>query len=349
MNTEQILSQYEAAAKEARRRASTVAESAAESETFAGDLESRISRREVSPEAARREKETISKVFAAPEEMRARLKDTRLLPSEVGSMVGDRMNTYLSQLQSIRDSRSSRQQNIDDIVEDAASGVASQAKREAVDLDVARDTRDEYWKQYSEAQRQLEHQQNLAKAGTQTDRDRNTINSIVSEYAQFLGESNLSPDWDGGMDVDKYITLLNKAERELGANGREWFLERFSPSQAIATTDENINRLNSAGINFRDIASRMSTGQLRMQMTDDLNRAETAEDFMKVKDFYRDFTELFGTSQAATGNKALFKDYMIDTLGSEEMAMEEYYKIFPLSVGGIGLKNPVTGESLKVE
>jgi len=200
LNREEILKQYQAAATIASEKAKGLTQKVAGAKTFAGDLQSRIAKREISPEAVRRERETVSQVFAAPEEMRTRLRDTRLLPSEVGALVGGRMNTYLDQLQSIRDSRSARQQRIDNIVEEAASGVKAQAEIAGIEVDTLRDTRNELWRQYTESQRQYEFGVKQASTGdTKTSRTIALVNGIRDMFAK------LNTGDDGGYDPKYYV------------------------------------------------------------------------------------------------------------------------------------------------
>jgi len=349
LNSSEILRQYEAAAKLVPTALERAAKTKAGAETFSEDLQQKISKREVSPEAVKREKETISQLFGTPASMEQELRAGGVLPTRAGQLIGGRMQTYLDQLDSIRDSRKSRQDRIDDIVKTAASGVKAQSEIAGLEADLLKDERDEKWQTYKEAQRQLEHRESLASAGTQTDRDRSTQSSIIAEYGQLMSKSVLSPDWDGGMNPSDYIKLVRRAENELGASGKDWFLDKFSPLEAITSTGNNLSTLEASGINLRDMASKASTSQLRAQMTDDLSKATSESDFIKIKDFYRDFTDLFTTSQEADRNKALFKDYMIDNLGSEEMANDLASKMFPLSTYSGNLINPNTGEKLEIK
>jgi len=349
VNVNEILRQYTAAAQLVPSALKKAAKSRAGAETFSEDLDTKIRRREISPTAVSREKEVVSQLFGTPASMEQELREGGVMPTRAGQLIGGRMQTYLDQLDSIRDSRSTRQTRIDDIVKSAASGVKAQSEMAGLEADLLIDQRDEAWKVYKETQRQIEHQESLAKSGNQTDNDRATMNSIISEYGKLLAESSKDPDSDGGMNPNDYVRLLRQAESELGPNGRDWFLERFSPTEAVITSGDNIGILQSGGVNIRDMASRMSASQLKAQMTDDLSSARTEDDFRKIKNFYRDFTTLFGTSQAAKQNKALFKDYMIDAFGSDVMADEVLNRILPRDLSGIAPIDPNTGEVLEIK
>ena len=240
LNKEEILKQYQAAASIASSKASGLAKTTAGAKTFAGDLQSKIAQREVSPEAVKRERETISQVFAAPEEMRARLKDTRLLPSEVGNLVGGRMNTYLDQLQSIRDSRSARQNNIDSIVEDAARGVESQAEMAGIELDSLRDTRDELWKQYTESRRQYEFGVKQATSGdTKISRTVALVNGIRDMF------SRLNPGDDGGYDPKYYVQAREMWFQTLGTYDD---FDTYFPVNSLINVVSGQNAVNNIGV-----------------------------------------------------------------------------------------------------
>ena len=250
LNKESILAQYQAAADIASKRATGLAQTAAGSKTFASDLQRRIAQREVSPEAASREREVISQVFAAPEEMRARLKDTRLLPSEVGELVGGSMNTYLDQLQSIRDSRSARRSRIDNIVEDAAAGVKAQAEIAGIELNSLKDTRDTLWKQYTESERQYEWKVNQARLGSQEKEFQKKIR-VTNEINQIF--TGTKRGGDGGYDPNVYNTVRQKWFSEFGTYSG--FEESFPVSNYINVFDSpnattNIRTLEKIGIDI---------------------------------------------------------------------------------------------------
>lgn len=318
LNQEQILGQYKAAADLVAKNQKQIAQQQGGVNTFGEQLQSKIAQREISPEARKREKETISSIFGVPASMEAELKSSRLLPSEIGSLVSGRMNTYLDELNNIRESRKDRQTRIDEIVSNASTAVKSEAEKAKTNLSALQDTRDEYWKQYTEATRQIEHQQSLARAGTQTDRDRSVKNEMISKFNNILAEEAKNPDWDGGFNPDKYLELLNETENKLGTDGREWFLERFSPANVIVSRDNNFQTLEQGGVNMKNIASKMTEKQLRVELTDDLGKANSEDDFKKIRDFYGDLADMDGFSTSAMSYQSLFRRYLINKFGNTE-------------------------------
>lgn len=249
LNREEILRQYQAAAKIAEERAKTAAITTVGAKGFAESLQQKIARREVSPEATRREREVVSQIFGAPEEMRARLEETRLLPSEVGGLVGGRMQTYLDQLQSIRDSRSARQRGIDDIIKSAARGVEAQAELAEIEIDTLRDSRDEYWKQYSEAQRQYEFQVKQASQKEQKEKDFEKRIRVVNDLrAKFAGAT---VGTDGGYNPNVYTDARETWFQEFGTYAN---FEGYFPVTSYINVEDSPNAMaNIKALQERDI------------------------------------------------------------------------------------------------
>lgn len=108
-------------------------------------LRERIAAREISPELKRREQETISQLFAAPEEIRKRFEGLPIDPTRVSSAVAGRMKNYLTLLDSIREQRKGREDRIDEIVKSVENTRKTELERLELELKDAQRQADDSW------------------------------------------------------------------------------------------------------------------------------------------------------------------------------------------------------------
>jgi len=254
---EAILQQYEIANKLMQEQYAQYAHERVGAKTFASELEQKIAQREISPEARKREKEVISQLFAAPEEMRARLEGTQLLPSEIGGLVSGRMNTYLDQLDSIRKSRRDRQESISNLIKSAAVGVEAQAELAELQYTAAKDQRDTLWDKYREAQRQYEWQVTQARLAAQENESQKKLR-VVRKINNYFANLKYTP-WDPtaggwprgdiGYRAEDYIKARDMWYDEYGAY--EGFEKSFPINDFTnVKSEKTISKLEKAGVDI---------------------------------------------------------------------------------------------------
>lgn len=310
---------------------------------FSGELQKQLGKREISPELKSRERETISSLFGVPTEVRGELSAAGVRPSEVSNIIENRMNSYLDQLESIRDSRKSRQQSIESMVKSVQEGLKSQATTAELSYKVAKDKTDTAWNEYKESIRQTEHAQTTKLLDNINRNEIVSKNSIFNAFMDIKkkteekqkaehGDKYLEV-WDGKLDPNEYIKLANQAENLMPGSGKDWFLGQYTIFDNINLgVDYNKQTIEAGGINIKEEASKQSKDVRRSALNDDLGKASAQVDesmFRQIKDLY--LLDLVGEGQDIENNRALFKEYLIQTF-KDVQGEEIYDKMFSSSI-----------------
>ena len=353
---------------EIQRSRPTLTEQQLQAETFASELEQRIGQREISPEARSREKETISKLFGTPSAVRGELAEAGVRPGEASGIVAGRMNTYLDQLDSIRQSRKDRQTRIDDIVASAAEGVKSSTKRAELEFKALESKKDDLWREYKEAVRQTEKAQTNKILNDLLTNQKIAKNNMWQRFDALKKETEASAKadfgddylqhWDGGLDPNKWLDGLTEAERDDPVSGRETYITTFPAFQNInLESSYNVNVLKEGGLSDLEIAGNISKSALTNLLTAELvSIASDPEMGTEAFEDARNNAMALGLnilSEGAEGEKLRdsFKFYLEQKYPG--MGTDLSRQLFPLNVmgGGSGvgtITNPKTGETTEV-
>lgn len=312
--------------------------------TFEAGITSRLAGQEVSPELKARQKEVISELLTTPGEARQTLGEAGVRPAEISQIVSGRMQGYFDQLEGIQNTRKARQQRIDDIIKSVSEGLKAEAVTTKESFQAIKDNYDRAWDQYREAVKQMEHAQ-TTKILDEIKRSQTTNKNLIYDEFVVLRNKEIEKQkkihgdewqgaWDGGLDPNEYIKLVNKAENLMPGYGKDWFLEIANPFKQLSMDNEETrNILKDGGIDLTTLASKATTDELKVQLKDDLDKMvadkrSTEKDFQDIFNFYKKTKlDFFGGGTESQETESMFEHFLIERFG-ETMGDEILSKLF---------------------
>ncbi len=220
---------------------------------FEAEVERRLAGREISPQLRAQEREIISQLFTSPRVAEQRLLEAGVEPTRVGGIVGSSINTYLEQLDDIKQRRKERRESIGDIVKSARAGLEAEAKIAELEFKTLQDKRDFAFSQLKEANDEIARRNQNKVLGGLAGLDRVNKNQLRTKFFELYDKEKAEQEkagrlktWDGKLKPDDYINFLRETKDLTGSS--DWFIKDFNPVSYVSA--EHADKLNQVGVDY---------------------------------------------------------------------------------------------------